>query len=114
MFTYDGTFLPTTDQRCTAPYMVKGGGSKPKAGGSDALAKSLNVAKYTRLKPGELQHEMDIRRKFTVHGPGPLPQSFCHKLVVTTCFTVMSDGACFLIKRQTHVQTSYLNCHKSP
>ena len=52
---HDGTFLPTTDQRCTAPYMAKGKGPKPKTGGSDALAKSLGVAKYTRLKPGELQ-----------------------------------------------------------
>ena len=35
--------------------MVKGKGPKPKAGGSGALAKSLGVVKYTRLKPGELQ-----------------------------------------------------------
>ena len=48
--------------------MVKGKGPKPKAGASDALAKCLGVAKYTRLKPGELQHEVDIRRKFTVKG----------------------------------------------
>ena len=62
------TISPTTDQRCTAPYVVKGNGPKPKARASEALAKSLNVAKYTRLKPGELQHEVDIRRKFTVKG----------------------------------------------
>jgi len=56
LFAYDGDFLAHhRDQRCTAPYMVKGKGPKPKAGGSDALAKSLGVAKYTRLKPGELQ-----------------------------------------------------------
>ena len=53
VLTRHATF-PTTDQRCTAPYMVKGEGPKPKAGASDVLAKSLNVAKYTRLKPGEL------------------------------------------------------------
>ena len=56
MFTYDGDFLAHhRDRRCTAPYMAKGKGPKPKAGASDALAKSLGVAKYTRLKPGELQ-----------------------------------------------------------
>ena len=38
----------------------------PAPGAANALASALGVAKFTRIKPGELQHEVDVGRRFNI------------------------------------------------
>ena len=40
----------------------------PAPGAANALASALGVAKFTRIKPGELQHEVDVGRRFNIPG----------------------------------------------
>ena len=46
------------------PTKRKGPVSTPGAAG--ALASALNVAKSTRIKPGDLQHDADVERRFSI------------------------------------------------
>ena len=41
---------------------------KAKAGAAAALASEVGVKKFTRIKHGDLQHEADVKRSFSVPG----------------------------------------------
>ena len=43
-------------------------GPAPAPGAASALASALNVAKFTRIKPGDLLHEADVERRFNIPG----------------------------------------------
>ena len=64
----------------------------PAPGAANALASALGVAKFTRIKPGELQHEVDVGRRFNIPGSywgdqcgeGEENQMFAAKVVEVT------------------------------
>ena len=41
---------------------------KATAGAAAALASALGVEKFTRIKHGDLQHEADVKRSFSIPG----------------------------------------------
>ena len=49
--------MPTTERKAA-----------PAPGAANALASALGVAKFTRIKPSELQHEVDVGRRFNIPG----------------------------------------------
>ena len=52
-------------------------GAAPAPGAAGALASALNVTKFMRIKPGDLQHEVDVERCFSI--PGSFWGDQCNK-----------------------------------